>query len=256
MKKQFKKWALRLAMTGVTILGLLLIIILNPILTYADKTTHNNFNIYHNKPLDPSLKMVLDEASTIVATSEFYNKDLKLDICLNESSPYTSIVKTLQEPAFAWGFYNKIVLNGTMHCAQNHLDLNNYQWNLTQLLAHEMAHCFQYNKLGFWHSNPIAQIPTWKWEGYAEYVSRQSPTQKDLIKNLDRLLSSSENSWEIVLEDATVAPRTYYQYWNLVQFCLEIQQMSYQELLSDTRSEEEVNLQMQNWYKNEKSKTI
>ncbi|MBK8807168.1 MAG: hypothetical protein IPO21_11195 [Bacteroidales bacterium] len=43
MKQKIKKWTLRLTVTGLFIAGLLLIIILNPILTYANKTTHKTF---------------------------------------------------------------------------------------------------------------------------------------------------------------------------------------------------------------------
>ena len=177
------KWTLRLIITGLFITGLLLIIVLNPILTYANKTTHNNFTIYHNTKLDPLLTSQLDNARNLLETSEFYNEKLNLDICLNDGSKYTDIIRTIRGQAFAWGFYNKVVLQGTMNCKENYVELNGYKWNLTQLLAHEMTHCLQFYKLGLWKSKPIANIDNWKWEGYAEYVSRQNINQKNLIKN-------------------------------------------------------------------------
>ena len=94
MKRQIKKWTIRLAATGLLTAGLLLIIILNPILTYANKTTHRNFSIYHNKTIDPLLILALDQATVLVETSEFYNNNLDLDICLNEGSSYPTIIKT------------------------------------------------------------------------------------------------------------------------------------------------------------------
>lgn len=248
-----KKWTLRLTMTGLLIAGLLLAIILNPILTYANKTTYNNFTIYHNKPIDPLLNSTLDQATKLLKTSEFYNGNLKLDLCLNDGSKYPTIIKTLRGQAFAWGFYDKVVMQGTMNCKQNHVELNGYKWNLTQLLAHEMTHCLQFDKLGFWKSNPVANIPNWKWEGYAEYVSRQSNDQKDLVKNIDRLEKASKNSWEITLEGNTIAPVEYYKYWTLIQYCLDIKGMSYQQLLSDTASELKIRNEMTNWYDKKKA---
>lgn len=253
MKRQIKKWTLRLIVTGLFIAGLLLIIVLNPILTYANKTTYNNLTIYHNAKLDPLLTSQLDNTINLLKTSEFYNDNLKLDLCLNDGSKYAALIKAIRGQAFAWGFYDKVVLQGTMNCKKNYLELNGYKWNLTQLLAHEMTHCLQFDKLGLWKSKPIANIDNWKWEGYAEYISRQNANQKDLIKNLDRLNQVEKNNWEITLVDSTITSREYYSYWILVQYCLDIRKMSYKQLLTDTTSEQSMRQEMMNWYKENKS---
>ena len=249
MKRQFKKWTLRLIATGLLIAGLLLVIILNPILTYANKTTYNNYFIFHNKPLDPRLTIELDQATELLKASEFYNFNLKLDICLNDDSNYPELMHALRGQAFAWGFYNKVVLQGTANYKNNCVELNGYKWNLTQLLAHEMTHCLQFDKLGFWKSNPIANIPNWKWEGYAEYVSRQNPDQKDLSKNIVRLLATAKSNWGITFTDNTIAPREYYESWTLVQYCMDIKKMSYKQILADRTNEQTVRQEMMSWFK-------
>lgn len=248
MKRQIKKWTLRLTATALLIVGLLLVIVLNPILTYANKTTHNTYTIFHNKPLDPSLTIKLDQATELLRISEFYNSTLQLDICLNDGSKYPKLIKIVRGQAFAWGFYNKVVLHGTANFEYNYVELNGYKWNLTQLLAHEMVHCLQFDKLGFWKSKPVAKIPNWKWEGYAEYVSRQNNDQKDLSKNIARLIATNKNNWEIKLADSTIAPREYYDYWTLVQYCMDIKKMNYKQILADTISEQTVRQEMMNWY--------
>jgi hypothetical protein len=253
MKQRIKKWTLRLTVTGLFISGLLLIIILNPILTYANKMTHYNFTIYHSKSIDPLLTSTLDKVTRLLKTSEFYNKNLKLDLCLNDGSKYPVIIKNIRGQAFAWGFYDKVVMQGTMNCKENNVELNGYKWNLTQLLAHEMTHCLQFDKLGFWDSKPVVDIPNWKWEGYAEYVSRQNNDQKDLVKNIDRLEQPDKNSWDITFEDNTISPREYYNYWTLVQYCLDIKQMTYQQLLSDTTNELDIKNELAKWYNKKKS---
>ena len=253
MKQQIKKWTLRLTATGLLIAGLLLIIILNPILTYAHKTTHKHFSIYHNKVIDPILISTLDQATLLLETSEFYNNNLKFDICLNDGATYPTIIKTIRGQAFAWGFYDKVVMQGTMNCKANFVELNGYKWNLTQLLAHEMTHCLQFDKLGLIQSNPIANIPTWKWEGYAEYVSRQNADQKDLSKNIERFIATGKNNWEIKFADGTITPREYYSYWILVQYCLDVKNMSYQQLLTEKINEQTLKQEMINWYEENKS---
>jgi hypothetical protein len=248
MKRQIKKWALRLTATTLLIAGLLLIIVLNPILTYANKTTHNNLTIFHNKTLDPTLLTKLDEATELLKASEFYNSKLHLDICLNDGSKYPKLIKALRGQAFAWGFYDKVVLQGTANFNDNYVELNGYKWNLTQLLAHEMTHCLQFDKLGFWKSKPIANIPNWKWEGYAEYVSRQNTDQKDLTKNIIQLIRTDKNNWEIYFPDSTITPREYYDHWTLVQYCMDIKKMNYKQVLADTTSEETVRQDMMKWF--------
>ena len=84
--------------------------------------------------------------------------------------------KSFKGTCICLGFYNKVILQGNANITGNYVELRGYKWNLTQLLVHEMTHCFQYDKLGLWKSKPIANIPDWKWEGYAEYVAS---TQND-----------------------------------------------------------------------------
>lgn len=237
-----------MVVTVIFIGGLLLVIILNPLLTYANKTTHNNFTIFHNSPLDPTLITKLSHANKLVSLSELYNPKHKFDICLNDGSNYPKLIQSLRGQAFAWGFYNKVVLQGTANFKNNYIELHGYKWNLTQLLAHEMTHCLQFDKMGLLKSKPFANIPNWKWEGYAEYVSRQSEDQKSLTSNIDRLFKIDKKRWAVSFADGTISPKEYYNYWTLVQYCLDIKKMSYLQLLADTSSEETVKLEMMKWF--------
>ena len=248
MKRKIKIWLFRIMVTGLFIAGLLLVIIINPFLTYANKTKHHNFSIYHNKSYDPKLNAILDQAEVLLKNSEIYHHNLQLDICLNEGSGYTNLIKAIRGQAFAWGFYDKVVLQGTMNCHENYLMLNDYKWNLTQLLTHEMIHCLQFDKYGIFKSKPLADIPNWKWEGYAEYIARQNVYQKDLKNNMKRLLESNQKQWDIMFEDSTISSREYYNYWILVQYCLDIKKMSYNELLIDKTNENALQTEMLNWY--------
>lgn len=248
MKRKIKIWTFRLTATVFVIGILLLVIILNPILTYANKTKHKNYTVFHNKELDPTLLLELDQATELLKSSEFYNSKLHLDICLNDGSKYPKLIQPILGKAFAWGFYDKVVIQGNSNYKENYVEFNGYKWNLMQLLAHEMTHCLQFDKLGFCKSKPIANIPNWKWEGYAEYVSRQDTDQKDISKNIKRLITTDKRAWEIKFVDSTIAPRKYYEYWILVQYCLNIKKMSYIQILADTTSEQIVKEEMMSWF--------
>lgn len=248
MKRKIKKWTLSLAATVFLIAGLLLIIILNPILSYANKTIHNNYTIFHDKALYPTFLNNLDQATELLKASEFYNPKLNYDICLNDGSNYPKLIRIIRGQAFAWGFYDKVVLQGNANVKNNYVELNGYKWNLTQLLAHEMTHCMQFDFLGFWKSNPIANIPNWKWEGYAEYISRQNADQTDIIKNIERFIKKEPNKWEIQFADSTIVTREYYDNWLLIQYCIDIKKMSYKQILEDTTSNYLVRQEMMSWF--------
>lgn len=250
MKSTLKKLTFNLTITGLFILALLIGIVLNPNLTYANKTAYNNFTIYHNQPFDSALLIHLDKATQLIEKSELYNPNLKLDICLNDGSKYPLLIKKLLGDCYARGFYDKVILEGDAHYRDNYIEIRNYKWNMTQLLAHELTHCYQFNKLGLWKSNPLALIPDWKWEGYPEYVARQNHHQKNLAKNIERLIQTEKtdnNGW-IQFADSTGAVISYYKYWLLVQYCMDVKNMTYSQILKDTAREETVQAQMMDWY--------
>ena len=168
---------------------------------------------------------------------------------MNDGSPYPSILQRLRGKAFGWGFEKKIVLMGELNFKEHYAEINGYKWNLTELIAHEAVHCYQFNKFGLLHSNPIANIPLWKWEGYPEYVARKSKC--GLALNIAHLLSveKTDNDDWIDFDDSTGTVLTYYRNWLLVQYCLDVKKMTYTQLLRDKTAEAELEQEMMNWYK-------
>jgi len=249
-KMKLKKWTFNLTVTGLFIAALLIGIVLNPNLSYAYETSYNNFNILHNKPVDKTLLIHLDEATLLLEKSELYNPELKLGICLNDGSKYPALLEKLFGECYGMGFYHNVVLEGTAHYKNNYVEIRGYRWNLTQLLAHEATHCLQYDKLGLLKSNPLAKIPHWKWEGYPEYVARQNPDQKDLRENITRLIKTEQtdnNGW-ILFTDSTGEVIPYYKDWLLTQYCIDIRKMTYMQILGDKSKEEVMWQQMMKWY--------
>ena len=247
----FRKAILRIGASTCFILSILIIIILNPIFSYSYTTNYDNYTIYHNKQIDKQLIIYADSAALLLKKSELYDAGLKLDICMNDGSVYPSLLRCVRGQAYGWGFYNKVVLMGDANYKNNYAALNGYRWNLTQLLTHEMTHCYQFRRFGLLHSNPVAGIPNWKWEGYPEYVARQNADQKDLAENIARLAKTERednNGW-IQFGDSTGAVIPYYKSWLLMQYCMDIKHMTYGEVLKDKAKEEEVTVQMMEWYR-------
>ncbi|WP_157887178.1 hypothetical protein [Hymenobacter sp. PAMC 26628] len=233
------------------------LLLLNPGLLYANRTATAHYVIYHNRSLDPALLPRLEQVRTIVQQSSCFDSTLRLNICLNDGSRYPNLIEKLWGPAFAWGFYHNVVLSGEANPAANYLYLNGYKWNLVQLLAHEATHCYQVRRLGFWQSNPVARYPTWKWEGYAEYVARRGPNCPPLrqqIRQLNQAAQATPHEWGITLADSTNASREYANYLILTTYCLDVKKMTYRQLLADTTSEQTVHRQLANWYQHENSR--
>ncbi len=252
MYVKLRQWVFRFMATILLLISLLLIIILYPSLSYANKTVFKNITIYHNAVIDTVFIQRVQQALSIAQQSVMYSKKIELDICLNDGSVYPSIIKAIRGKAFAWGFYNKVVLQGEIYAAQNYMDLNGYHWKLSELLAHEITHCMQFNHLGLWHSKPIANIPEWKWEGFAEYLSRKKNNEIQLADQIQKYVNANKDLWEIQFEDSTIAPLNYFLNAILVQYCLEIKKMSFDQLITDTSNEADINKEMMLWYQTNK----
>jgi len=250
MKKRIRKWSLRIVVTCLFILGLLVGIALNPMLLYANKSITGVYTICHQEPLEASFIPKLEEANALLEKSELYDPCLKLTICLNDGSYYPKLMQRVRGQAFGWGFQKIVVLMGKMNAKDNYLEINGYKWNLTELIAHEATHCFQFYKYGLFHSNPVANIPEWKWEGYPEYVARKN--KADLVNNIIHLIKAEKNrdnnNW-IDFEDRTGTVIPYYKHWLLVQYCLDVRKMSYAGLVRDTTREALLTQDMMDWYK-------
>ncbi len=253
--RKAKTWTLRIVSLGLLSFFTITVAVFNPGVIYANKTQIGNYRVLHQGELSTAIETRIKSIDKIVDKSEFYDSQLSIDLCLDDGSPYTRIFTTLMSPAFGRGFSNKVVIFGDADFDKNHVTLNGYRWNLEQLFAHEITHVLQFNRLGLWGSQPIANHPEWKWEGYAEYVSRKSPDQRDLHQNIRRLeqqITENPNEWGVFFTDGTVAPRFYYRYWLLVQYCLDIKGMTYTELLESAITAQKAQSEMDIWYEQQR----
>lgn len=252
MRKTIKKWAIRLSASLLLMLALLIAILANPTLLYANKKNYGSYSILYQENFDKALLNRIDEAAALLKKSELYDSSFLLQICLNDGSYYTNLVQTIFGRAFGWGFYNKIVLSGKNDFGNNYILLNGRKWNCTQLLAHEAVHCLQFNKYGLWKSNPVANIAQWKWEGYPEYVARHSSDKELLLTGITKLTETEKtirDGW-IDFSDGTGSSINYYKDWLLVLYCIDIKNMSFDTLIKDKTPREEFWQEMMNWYNN------
>ncbi len=230
---------------------ILILLILNPKLFYRHTTEIGKYTIYHQDSLPKPFELRLKNVDELITKSELNDPNLRLKVCLNDGSVYPSLIQGIRGRAFGWGFFSIAVYRGNFDYVANVVELNGYKWNLEQLMAHEMAHCLQFNKFGILKSWIFKDYPDWKWEGYSEYMSRISGLDNDLselISRLNAIKKQEADRWDVPLSDGTMAPISYYEYWILVKYCLEIKGMKYQELLDSSITRKEVEEEMSNWF--------
>lgn len=243
MNKAIGKLMIKVCATGILLLVILVGLVFNPTLLYANKKVIGNYTLYYNTQINDNLLSRLDNASKLLESSEIYDSAFKLDICLNDGSLYPALLGILKGPAWGHGFYNKVVLTSNVNVSENTATVNGWNWNLTQLICHEAVHCYQYNKYGLETLN----IPVWKLEGYAEYVSRKGDEHL-LNDNISRLFEAKDNL-SVELSDKSIVPIDYYKNWLLVKYCFDIKHMNYQVLWDDVTPKETLENEMMNWYK-------
>ena len=90
----------------------------------------------------------------------------------------------------------------------------------------------------------------WKWEGYPEYVARQNRDQKDLNRNIEHLRTAEQTTGEtfVYFQDSTRTIIPYYRDWLLVQYCMDIKKMTYDDVLKDTTDAAILRAQMMQWH--------
>jgi hypothetical protein len=226
--------------------GILIAIVLNPSLFYKHQNRIGTFVILHNDTLEGTFPMRLQEAKALIQKSDVYNPQFQMRFCLGGAF-YPALIQRLLGRGFAWSFYNIVVIKGSIDAPANRHESG---WNLSQLLAHEMTHCLQFDRYGLFKSNPLAGYPMWKWEGYAEYVARQSTDQKDLRQNIQRLRDreSTAHNGIVYFSDSSQTVIPYYRDWLLVQYCMDIKKMTYDSVLKNSTEETQLRTEMMQWF--------
>lgn len=231
------------------------ILLLNPELSYANKTSFGNIDVHHNTVLSDNTEQFIEDVVDILKTSSLYRPNQKLDLCLNDGSIYPELHPFAG--AFAYAFMNKAVF---YHCkpdfenntATAQWEINNHEirrYNLTELIAHEFVHCLQ-NKENFWVQ---FKAGFWKMEGHAEYIGRQWKGDQKLKEKIELFIEEEQKDKTgipiIILEDGTLQNLLYYKYGIVCQYLMDIKGMTYQEYMADDRSLDELYQETLSWSK-------
>lgn len=194
MKKTIKKIVTGTLLIAITFISGVVTLVLYPQPLFANNLEYKNFKVYSNNEISTDIKVILDNAKTIVAESELNDLSYMYDIFLSYNSLYNKFDdKLLGKGPSARAIDNNLVIKIRIDPKRNvafptyHGDCEE---DLTYLIAHEMIHCLQANKYGKMKFNPFRHPEMWKLEGYPEYVSKQMNRNDnyDLVNEINRYI--------------------------------------------------------------------
>jgi hypothetical protein len=235
-------------------------IILYPQPLFANKMEYGQFKVYSNQKISDEIKPLLHSAISVVKKSELYDPAYKVDIFLSYNTFFNKIDdKILGYGATARAIDNNLVFKVAVDINKNLVYPTFHRpckTGFTYLIVHETMHCLQTHKYGIIKFNPFHHPEMWKLEGYPEYISRQNfsdPTY-DLKKEVEKFIelkSKQSDTWFATKEEGGCdVPEVYYKSRLMTEYLIDILHLSYDQVLKDTRSEEEIYAEMTVWANN------
>jgi hypothetical protein len=255
MKKRILKIVLRsLGLLLMLFIGFIALM-LNPQVLYAKKLSRKQVTVHYQQRYPASFDRSVDQALALVKQSELQDSSFRFHVFLNDGLSVAPVLKKILGDAFAWGYYNNVVLSGKLDETNQFIGLNGYNRHLARTLAHEMIHGLQAHKFGLFNSRPLKNVPVWKWEGYPEYIAYKSGIKNErkiLVDNISRLLSFGNSSWypvEVDIDEGkSFAGLDYFRYWLMIKYLIDIKHMNYASVLEESIKYDIVYADMLHWY--------
>ncbi len=218
---------------------------------FAHKLEYKKFNVYSDQVVDKNIEVILNNAYNLVEQSELQDKNYAYDIFLGLDNIYNRIEDLQGKGPAARATAGNIVFKVRVDIENNKAFGPRSIINLTELLGHEMVHCLQANTLGLWNMNQLNHPPYWKLEGYPEYISRQAKLKdKDysLSNEIKRFIELESNSSDgfVEMSEKHFVPSIYYKGRLMVEYLMDIKGMTYDEILKDSRDEDQIFEEMVN----------
>ena len=195
-----------------------------PQVLFGHQVSSGNLTVYSRAPLDQNIHTVLDRVQQRLAASPINNTDVKPKIFLTNSFGFYSVLSLyVGDNSFGKGYAalntNNVFINRSD--AANDLVFRNSpaqnQRSLSGVIAHEITHLLIRKRYGYWRN---LTMPTWKKEGYAEYIASGSTLDDQ----------TGVRMWKANPSDST--GYQYFKYYMLVKYLLEHDKLSVDDLFN------------------------
>ena len=209
--------------------------------------------IYYDGDLDTDIHKLASEVDRRLQASRFYNPSRRDRIFLFQSQKlYQFYARLAFVTPLAQGFNLSIISNSylnvprVMALAGNRTNPPKYSiWegSLAHTIAHEIGHQYVTDHIG---RDKWRRLPHWKQEGLPEYIANISLIRNDSQLTLyDRIeILSRDEAWDNTYE----WDRIHFKAGLLVEYLIEIERYSLEEIMADSVLAEDVYSEMLAWY--------
>lgn len=255
MKKIVKRTIAGTLLFAVAGIGGLVTLISYPQSLFANKFEHHQFTVYYSKDYSieqAAFQVILDDAYAIVETSELHNPDFRYKVFLAHDNMFNAIEGLQGGDVLARATAWNIVIKKEGDIKNNQMCTDRSTVDLTVLMVHEMVHILQADRYGLLNFSPLRHPPMWKLEGYPEYVARSTYLNSkgyELRNEIQRFVSADEDAKRETFEAVAghFMPTYYFKGRIMVEYLMNIQGLTYDEILKDPRTEEAVFNEMVDW---------
>ena len=195
-----------------------------PQVLFGHQASSGNFTVYSQEPLDANINTVLERVQQRLATSPINTTDVKPKVFLTNSFRLYSVMSLyIGGNSFGKGYAalnnNNVFINKS-DTASDLVFRNAPAYNqrsLSGVIAHEVTHLLIRKRYGYWRN---LMMPTWKKEGYAEYVAGASTLDYE----------TGVRMWKANPRDGT--GYQYFKYYMLVKYLLEHDKLTVDDLFN------------------------
>jgi hypothetical protein len=197
--------------------GLMLVF---PQFLFAHEVSHKNFKVYAREPLGENIKSVLEAADARLAKSPIYDGETTERIFISDTYAFYTFLSPFQRKAFA----NTMPTVGNIRVGV--IDANrdlvfrdspdDNQRSLSGVIAHEVTHNLIRRRFGLISS--YTSLPSWKDEGYCEYVAGETTIS----------FEEGKRRWKENPHDHS--KYAYFKYHQMVKYLLDEEKISVEEL--------------------------
>ena len=201
-----------------------LLLLIFPQFIFAHEVTYKNFTVYSRQPLDKDVYTMLDKVEQRLATTSLNTTDVKPKIFLTNSQRLYSVLSLyIGGNSFGKG----LPLLPTSNVFINESDLAqdlvfrkapaNNKRSLSGVVSHEITHLLIRNKFGYLKN---VTLPTWKKEGYCEYIGGGSTLDYETGVRLWKANPNDDTGYQ------------YFKYYMLVKYLIETEKLTVEELFT------------------------
>jgi hypothetical protein len=225
LRKYYRRSSIAVALLGVAYL--LLLYFPQPLFAYSAK--HGAFEVYSRENVSADIDKVLDEAETKLQRSPIYDANVKRKLYLTGGFKMYALLSHKAYRSFANSvpFINNIFINKA-DIQSDRVFINRGfrdSRSLSGVIAHETAHLFIRNRYGTLRA---WLMPTWKNEGYCEYIAGDSTMSMEEGLALWRQDPLDDTGYR------------YIKYHAMVKFLLEHEKISVDDLFDREFDEKEI----------------